>query len=953
MKHIIQQNVSRSSGRRFRHTYLHVGSRHRAPFSWRRLFSNLMLLLAAGILAGSIFALGAFVWFSRDLPDPNNINQRALAQTTKIYDRTGEVLLYEIHGDQKRTVVDLDQISQFAKDATIASEDRDFYKHKGFSITGFIRAFITDIKTGGFAQGGSTITQQFVKNSVLTKEKVLTRKIKELVLSIQIERKFSKDQILKLYLNEIPYGSVVYGIESASQTYFGKPAKDLTLSESAVLAAMIKSPTRLSPLGSHQDELIARAHYVIDTMVSLGTATPEQAAAAKSDDVLSRIRPKMEEITAPHFVFYVRELLAERFGDQTVDRGGFKVITSLDADMQKKAEAAVADNLKTIHDYGATTAAMMAVDPKTGEIRAMVGSPDYFDESINGQYNSLLGLRQPGSSIKPMVYAAGFEKGYTPDTVLYDVSTPFERKPAGQTPYQPSDYDGAERGPVTVREALAGSLNIPAVKMLYLVGIDKFLEFAKTLGYSTFDDRSRFGLSLVLGGADVRPFEHISAFSVFPREGMIRPAKAILRVEDNDGKVLLDDSAPAPEKRVMSAETARQISSILSDNAARSFIFGETNYLTLPDRPVAAKTGTTNNWRDAWTIGYTPSLVAGVWVGNPGSATMKSRADGSKVAAPIWNEFMRAALAGTPVEQFTPPQPIVTGKPVLDGQKNASFSVKIDKVSGKLATALTPPDMIEERTFSAPHDILFFVNKDDPRGPAPSDPSSDPQYDLWETAVADWASKQDIKTSPPPTDVDDVHLPENAPAMNVLRPSQGEAIASRQMYASVSAQSKRGVRRVDFLLDNEAIGSFESYPFEGTVFIPNRFSKGFHVLTVRASDDADNSTATTLTVNLTADAGPLSAQWIRPYGLETIYAEQFPYSVTFRVDDPKSISVLKLTAIDTSGGGQTVGQINDPLLPNFTMSWPKPAFTGRYTLRLEATLKSGDVRSQDQIVYVQ
>lgn len=917
------------------------------PKDWRKILSWVAIIGVSGFLAATIAVIALFAWASKDLPDPNNITQRSVPETTKIYDRTGTHLLYEIHGDQKRTVVELADMAKYVRDATITAEDRDFYKHGGFDVRGMMRALLRDILhlgSGGRLQGGSTITQQFIKKSVLTDEQTLTRKVKELVLSIEIEQRFSKDQILKLYLNEIPYGSVAYGIESASQTFFGKNAKDLSLSEAALLASLPKGPTYYSPYGNHRDELIARQRYIIDSMVSEGYATADEAEQAKKDDVLARIQPKREPIVAPHFVFYVKEQLADEYGEQVVERGGLKVITTLDVDKQKMSEDAIADHRKDIEKWDANTAAMVAFDPKTGEILAMTGSADYFDETINGKYNAIVGKLQPGSSIKPMVYAAAFEKGYTPSTVVEDLKTNFSLT---ASPYEPNDYDGQERGFVTLKEALAGSLNIPAVKVLYLTGLDRFQEFARRLGYTTFEDKSRFGLSLVLGGAEVRPIEHVAAFSAFAQDGVLHPTKAVLKVEDKDGKVLKDETDAGAGKRVFDQQVARQINDILSDNAARAYIFGEKNYLTLPDRPVAAKTGTTNDYKDAWTIGYTPSLVAGVWVGDSQGQKMKRGADGSKVAAPIWQQFMRQALAGTPPESFEAPDPVTTGKPVLDGAKDSQVKVKVDKITGKLATPSTPPEFVEERSFGVPHSILFFVDKDDPRGPVPEHPETDPQFVGWEKVVADWAAKQNFVITPPPTETDDVHVPENVPSISFITPRDGDAIPDRHFAPQVSASSRRGVVKVQYSMDGGFIGEAVFAPYSATLIIPNRYAKGFHVLTAKAFDDVGNSASTSVTVNLTADVGPLGIQWTSPYSQQFISSGEFPLTVRFSIDDPASIATLLMTAKNGQGGTEEViGSIEHPALPNMSMVWRTPPPPGNYQLTIEALLTTGDRRTE-------
>jgi 1A family penicillin-binding protein len=919
----------------------------------KKILSTIGIAAGALVLGGTIALIALIAWVANDLPDPNNISLRNVAQTTKIYDRKGETVLYAVHGEQKRTVVELENIADVAKKATIAAEDRDFYTHKGYDLRGIARGFYRNIfRSGGKLQSGSTITQQFIKKSVLSDEQTYIRKAKEIILSIEMERRFSKDQILKLYLNEIPYGGVSYGIESASQTFFAKSAKDLTLSEAAVLAALPKGPTYYSPYGNHRDALIVRQQYIIDAMVEEGYVTKEEADEAKKDDVLARVQPNREPIIAPHFVFYVKEMLAEEFGEQAVERGGLKIITTLDIDKQKAAEEAITGNVDEIKKWNGNTAAMAAIDPRRGEVLAMVGSADYFDEEINGNFNSILGSIQPGSSIKPIVYAAAFEKGFTPSTVVEDVKTNF----SSGKPYEPSNYDGKERGPVTLKEALAGSLNIPAVKVLYLVGFEAFKDFAQRVGYTTLNDDSRYGLSLVLGGANVRPIEHIAAFGAFAQDGVIRPTKAILKVEDSKGEVLLDATKDAPGKRVFDKEVARQINDILSDNAARAYVFGEQNYLTLSGRPVAAKTGTTNGYKDAWAVGYTPSLVAGVWVGHSRGTLMKQGADGSKVAAPIWNEFMRKALAGTAAEPFTAPEPVQTGKPILDGEKNAQVMLKIDRISGKLATEHTPQEFVEEKGFGIPHSILFFVDKEDPRGPIPEHPENDPQFANWEKSVAEWVEKQGIVITDavPPTEYDDVHTPENKPAISLLWPYEGGAITDRNFTPSVSVSARRGIAKVEYLMDSDIIGTAVFQPFATQVTIPNRFSKGFHTLTAKVYDDVGNSSSTSVTVNLTADPGPLGISWSSPWNSQTIYQSQFPFMVKFSISDVKSVREFHVTAKSQDDATeQVIGDIRNPSLSTMTVPWGAPPAPGKYHVTVEAILTSGDRRSESVPVTVQ
>lgn len=923
--------------------------RRGGPSRLKRFLAYLPVILVSLFLAGTVSFIGLFVWVQNEIPDPNNIITRQIAETTKIYDREGETVLYALHGDEKRTLVELDHITPYAINATLVAEDRNFYEHRGFSLKGFLRAFISNILEGGRGQGGSTITQQLVKNAILSPEKTYTRKLKELVMSIEIERRFSKDEILKMYLNEIPYGSVVYGIESAADTFLGKSSKDLTISESALLAALPQATTYYSPYGSHTDDLIARQRWIINSMAELGYITPEQAEEARQDEVLSRIKAASEGIIAPHFVFYVREQLAEEFGEQLVERGGLKVITTLDIDKQIAAEEVIDEQYEYLAEWEATNAALLSFDAKGGDILAMVGSADYFNDDISGKYNSLLGLRQPGSSIKPFVYATAFEKGYTPSTVLFDVVTRF-----GAGGYTPQNHDLSQSGPVTMKEALARSMNIPAVKTLYLADIDDVIAMAERVGYTTLSDRDRFGLSLALGGGEVRPIEHISAFSVFANEGKLVPTRAVLRVEDRDGNVLLDNSEPPAGKDIFDKQIARQINDILSDNAARAPVFGENSYLNI-GRPAAAKTGTTNSYKDAWTIGYTPMLVTGVWVGNSDGKEMKSGSGGSRVAAPIWNGYMRRALADVPATGFNPPEPVETGKAVLDGDKQTQTMVKIDSVTGKLATEYTPEELTEEKGFGVPHSILYFIDKDDPRGDAPEHPEDDPMYPFWEQAIADWidAGTVEFEIEDPPTEYDDVHVPENIPVIEIMSPRNREAVTSRDMFVNVNASSRRGVRHVTVSLDGEEVADIVGSPFSRTVFIPNRFSKGFHTLTVTAYDDVGNRASRDITINLTAGAGPIGVQWLTPYNSQVIQGHQFPYTLKFHIDDYQSIENLEVSAISLSGGSEDIiGSIGNPPLSNMSMTWDS-ASSGRYRLRLEADLVGGETKTEEILVTVQ
>ncbi len=700
-------------------------TRNRQRVWLKRLIAIGLILLALLVLTGFIVV----AWLGRDLPNPNQLITREIAQSTRIYDRSGQHVLYEVHGDEKRTLVSLEEIPDYVEKATIAIEDKNFYEHGGFSIWAIARTMVTNVLYNRSA-GGSTLTQQFVKNAVLTNEKSITRKIKELILAQKLEKRFSKDEILQMYLNEIPYGSNAYGVQAASQKYFNKNVGDLTIAEAAVLAALPQSPSRYSPYGPNKDLLLGRKDYILGLMREQGYISESEEDQAKAQEIIFT-NPETA-IFAPHFVMYVKSLLSDKYGEKTLEQGGLKIITTLDYDKQKIADEVVAEITENYQEkYNANNAALVSLDPKNGQVLAMVGSRDFFNEEISGQVNVVTSPRQPGSSIKPIVYAALFEKGgYNPNTIVFDTVTDFSN-------YSPKNYNLKEYGPVSLRQALAGSLNISAVKVLYLAGLKSTIALAESLGYQNLSEG--VGLSLVLGGAEVRLLDHANAFSALARDGEVSTPSVILKVEDKEGNILEEWK---PNKRnILTSETARMVTSILIDNNARSFVFGSKNNLTLSDREVAAKTGTTNEFRDGWTIGYTPSLVTGVWVGNTDNTKMNTGADGSVIAAPIWQKFMTRALEGTPKEVFKQPKIKKTGKDILDGERPVIGELYLDSRTKMPASPNTPEEFLEIKELSDNHSILFYLDKDDPLGPAPENPEKDPQFVKWEEGIKKWAEK--------------------------------------------------------------------------------------------------------------------------------------------------------------------------------------------------------------------
>lgn len=873
---------------------------------WRRLKTWLIDLLSTRkfwkFFGGFIlflfvsFSIMVFV-FSRDLPDPNRLMERQVVESTKIYDRTGENLLYEISGGIKRTLVNLNEIPNYLKQATITIEDKDYYKHGGISYWAIFRTVVTNFLFGKKA-GGSTLTQQFVKNSVLTNEKSYIRKIKEAILAVKIEKTFSKDEILQMYFNEIPYGSTAYGVEAASQLYFGKHVQQINLSEAAILAALPQAPSRYSPFGPNRDALIARQQYILDLMNKYGYITKEEATAAKGVKLV--FREPATNITAPHFVMYVKELLAEKYGEKVVEQEGLKIITTLDLYKQKTAEETITKygevNAKK---YQANNAALLSIDPKTGQILAMVGSRDYFNEEIDGQVNITTSLRQPGSSLKPFAYATAFIRGYTPNTTLYDVFTNFSTNSA--QPYEPHNYTGKEYGPVSMRKALAGSLNIPAVKTLYLAGVNNVLDLVNELGYTTLNDRERFGLSIVLGGGEVKMLEHVNAYSVFAREGKILPVSAILKVMDRKGNVL-EEFSQSNEKRIFDANIGRMVNDILSDNNARAFIFGASNLLTLGTRPVAVKTGTTNNYKDAWTMGYTPSLVTGVWVGNNDNTAMKSGSAAAIIAVPIWHDYMKAVLGDTPIEYFKKPEIPVTGKEILDGVNVGETKVKIDKNTGLLATDNTPADQVEEKIYKQAHCILYYVNKDDPRGAWPTNPADDPQFNLWESRVQKWAEKEGWASSTPPTETDNVHLPENKPTLNIVSPKDNETVSKQYLTTTIEVSAPRGIKQVDYYIDGNLLSSVNNYPFNLDKQI-DFLANGFHELKTVVCDDVNNCTEDKRNFNITINNNLVNDSFGISWGSTafstlTYTNKDFPLIFKFNLQNTRNILKIELYYIN-------------------------------------------------------
>ena len=807
------------------------------------------------------------IWMANlQIPDFNTIGERKLTESTKIYDRTGDVLLYDVHENIKRTIVSYELISPHIINSTVAIEDSEFYNHIGIRPISFLRSVIANLQDGSFSQGGSTITQQLVKNTLLTPEKKISRKLKEWVIAVKLERVYSKDEILTLYLNEAPYGGNLYGVEEASQAFFDKHALKLTLAESAYLAALPQAPTFFSPYGNNKDRLDERKNLVLNKMYEQGYITGEEFIEA-INEVVEFKRTKGNGILAPHFVTWIREDLVKRFGERAILENGYRVITTIDIELQQQAEEIVAEySEENVIKYNATNAGMIGTDPQTGEVLIMVGSRDYFNIENEGNFNITLAHRQPGSAFKPFVYAAAFMKGYTPETIVFDLETQFqttcdaEGKPleSENDPsvcYTPRNYDNIYRGPITLRDALAQSVNVPAIKTLYLAGLNESLEVAKKMGIHGLSSASQYGLTLVLGGGEVSLLELTGAYGVFANEGVKHDMVNILSIQNSKGDIIFEHKNTRGE-RIIPENVSLQISDILSDNQARTPAFGSRSFLYFENEDVAVKTGTTNDYRDAWIVGYTPNFSLGTWVGNNNNSSMEKKVAGF-IVAPMWNEMMKYILSTTTNESFKKAEiPNQDSKPVFRGLWQGGDNYTIDKISGLLSTQYTPNELKQEKVVKDIHNILHWVNKKDPHGPIPGDPTKDPQYELWEIPVQKWVNLAGFSTTTEqkPTSYDNVHIPRNFPQITITSINKNEPVKPDKPIAIFfDVKSKYPIKSAEYYINNRYVGSSSQKPFIYS-FIPSTISDISHINSIRVDvlDSVHNkgSASTTLTVDL-------------------------------------------------------------------------------------------------------
>ncbi len=800
-------------------------------------------------VAGVFILMLMFAWYAKDLPNPDKVVRRS-GFSTKILDRNGQ-LLYDMYEDVNRVPVKLEDVPVYLREATIAVEDKDFYKHGGFDPKGILRATFNTVVRGKL-QGGSTLTQQLVKNVLLSSERTLSRKFKELVLAIQIERKFNKDQILQMYLNEAPYGGTAWGVAAGAERYFGKKVKDLDLAESAMLAGLPQAPSYYSPYGAHPKAYLERAKTVLRRMREDGYITKEQEKQAIDELAKMKFKPRVQKIKAPHFVFYVKDQLVKLLGEKVVDQGGLVVTTTLDDSLQEYAQQVVSEEIKKIEKLHITNGAAMAIDAQTGEILAMVGSKDFFAKDYDGQFNAALALRQPGSSIKPVTYALAFKRGYTPATMLLDIPTEFG---TGSNPYKPKNYDGKFRGPVQLRFALGSSLNIPAVKLVALVGVKDMLQLAYDMGFETLkpteENLKRFGLSVTLGAGEVRLLDLVRAYAVFANGGERVEPVSILKVE-REGKTIYQ--APKPRrKRVLSPEVAFLINHVLYDNNARLLTFGPNSYLNMNGRPIAVKTGTTNDMRDNWTVGWSTKVVVGTWVGNNDDTPMKRVASGVTGASPIWRKIMLKAFEKYGGDQFKPPKDVVakrvdvvTGYAEHDGfpARSEYFikgtepskkdpihkMLKLCKGQDKLATAI---DIARNN-----YDEKEFFTFNDYQEPGAGK--------LWKDDIQAWLATVDDPRYHPPTEYCDS---ENDLMVQFEEPGDKARIDSNQVKVRIKVISPKDLKTLKLQVNGHTVEEFSSKEVETSL----NLDKGSYELKAVAENVVGKQAEATIHIGVQQD----------------------------------------------------------------------------------------------------
>ena len=892
-----------------------------------------ILLIIFIIITLSITALfGILLIIFTTLPDIDNIQNLVAAQSSVIYDREGNIL-YTIHGEENRKNITLNQISSNAVNAVLAIEDDQFYQHSGIDLGAILKAICSEIYVCRKSRGGSTITQQYIKNAFLNSERKYSRKLREIMLALQLENRYSKDQILEMYLNRIPYGANIFGIETAAQTFFNKSAKDLSVAEGAILAAIPKAPTYFSPYGSYKyakinldtDEIIkmniyseqdlinhnpkfiskgllgksyifgenenqrniyikGRTDFVLNRMQILGFISESEVQTALEEIKLKKFIPYHETIFAPHFVMYIREILEQKYGKEQIEKGGLKITTTLDSNLQTAAEKAIETYGDTNEKrFQATNASLLSINPNNGQILAMVGSRDYWNDEIDGKVNVALRPRLPGSSFKPIAYAAAFLQGYAPSTVLYDVKTKFGDD------YEPENFDGEFRGPVSIRQALAHSINIPAVKATYLAGVSNVIDLARKMGIQLNQPSNWYGVSLGLGAGEARLIDITTAYSIFANGGYKTSPIAILKVEDKKGNILEEYQPLHTRELILDPQIAYLINNILSDIEARPEGYWREQ-LSIPGQINAAKTGTSNKKKkdinypfDTWTVGYTRQIATGVWAGNNDGSHLSLKASGLDTAGRIWHDFMVVATKNLPREPFEQPDGIKwvniakqsgklpSGHTPEEEIKTAVFSsfsvpreydesyqlVEIDKVSEKLATEFTPQAAREMKAYYRHHSIL-------------SDKAD------WEDAVRQWAEEngQDEEL---PTEYDDIHTEETMdikPQINIISPVTQSTVSAPYIGVWVDIKSPAGISKVDYFWDNKIIDTVAHPPYKGQLKISRRGTQKGSTHTIKAVvyDELYRSNQSSVIVKIGDDNIPPIANFVYPADNTTLIA---------------------------------------------------------------------------------
>lgn len=831
--------------------------KERSPFSkWTKaqLIKNLAIVSFFGIIFLFLFTTILFAWYAKDLPRPDKIVRKE-GFSTKIYDRNN-VLLYDVFADQQRTPINLDQIPLYLRQATIAIEDKNFYKHQGFDPKGWLRA-IFNIIFHHKLEGGSTLTQQLVKNVLLTSQRTISRKIKEFALAIQIEKKYSKDEILQMYLNEAPYGGTAWGVEVAAETYFEKKASELNLAESAILAGLPQRPSYYSPFSDNPKAYITRTEDVLRRMREDSYISSDQEKKALEELGNIKFASGGDKFKAPHFVMYVKKLLEEKYGERLVEQGGLKIYTTLDWELQKKTQEIVSEEIKKVEDVHITNGASLVMDTETGEILAMVGSKDYFDPNYDGQVNVCLSLRQPGSAIKPITYVTAFKEGYTASTMLSDTLTHFPGG-ASHPDYVPKNYDNKTRGPVQLRYALGSSLNIPSVKLLALIGVKDMLKTAFDLGLRTLEPTqeniNRLGLSVTLGGGEVRLIDLVSAYASFSNGGLKTSPAAILKVEDQKGKVI-EENKFIKGKRVLNPEETYLINDILSDNNARLITFGANSLLNISTRRIAVKTGTTDDMKDNWTIGWDPKYIIGVWVGNNDNSSMKQVASGTSGASPIWRRVILEALKKAPIREFPLPGNVtsidvdqISGYTSHDDYpKRSEFFIKgtepatTDPIHSKLKVCksdngkLAPDTIVAKGEYDEKEFIILKEN----------DPTSSDK-NRWQEGIDVWISQQSDNRYHYPKDYCQVS---DEVVVRIKNHSNGEKIISNEIEIEAEVVSNSGIEKVDFYADNDLKATITEKPYKTKLVLVN----GVHFLKVKAKDKNNHEGETEIKVGINVD----------------------------------------------------------------------------------------------------